>query len=63
MIDKIKNFFISSYAELKKVVWPSRKEVISHTLIVIISVAVAMMITAAVDYGLFVLVQYLLFER
>ena len=60
MIQKIKTFFIGSYEELKKVVWPSRKEVISHTIIVIISTAVSMAIIAAIDFGLFNLVQLMI---
>jgi len=60
MITKIKNFFIGSYAEFRKVIWPSRAELISHTIIVIISIFAAMSIIAAVDYGLFTLVQKLI---
>jgi len=53
MFTKIKAFFIGSYAEFKKVIWPSRKQVISHTLIVLISMFVAMAITAVIDLGFF----------
>lgn len=63
MFIKIKNFFTGSYEEFRKVVWPSRKEVISHTLIVIISIFVSMAIIASVDYGLFYLVQNLILEK
>lgn len=59
MLKAIKNFFLNSYAEFRKVVWPSRKEVISHTIIVVISTAVAMGLIAAIDLGLFTLVQML----
>lgn len=59
MIKAIKNFFIGSYQEFKKVVWPNRQEVISHTMIVIVSTAVAMALIAAIDFGLFNLVQML----
>ena len=39
---KIVDYFKESRHELKKVVWPSRKETIKHTLIVIgVSLAVA----------------------
>ena len=62
MFQKIKLFFVGSYEEFKKVVWPSRQMVISHTVIVIISIAIAMAIIALIDYGLFNLVQ-LLVER
>lgn len=60
MIQKIKNFFTGSYEEFKKVVWPSRKEVISHTVIVIVSIAVSMLIVMVIDLGLFRLVQILI---
>jgi len=60
MITKIKNFFIGSYEEFRKVIWPSRPELISHTIIVIISIFVAMAVVAAADYGLFTLVQKLI---
>jgi len=60
MIQRIKNFFIGSYEELKKVVWPNRREVISHTIIVIVTVGVSMAIVAAIDFGLFNLVQLLI---
>jgi preprotein translocase subunit SecE len=63
MISKIKNFFIGSYEEFRKVIWPSRKEVISHTIIVLVSIAISMGIIALVDYGLFSLVQKLIINR
>lgn len=60
MISSIKNFFLGSYAEFRKVVWPSRKVVVSHTIIVVIATAVAMALIAAADLGLFTLVQMLI---
>jgi preprotein translocase subunit SecE len=62
MIGKIQNFFIGSYEELKKVVWPSRQVVTSHTVIVIVSIAVSMALVAAIDYGLFSAVQWLIYR-
>ncbi len=62
MIEKIQNFFIGSFEELKKVVWPSRQIVISHTIIVILSVGIAMALVAAIDYGLFSAVQWLIYR-
>ena len=60
MINGVKNFFSGSYEEFRKVVWPSRKEVISHTVIVIVSIFVSMAIVAAIDFGLFTVVQMLI---
>ena len=53
------DYFRGVWAELKKVTWPTGKEVLNHTIIVIISAAVAIGITAAVDYGLSQLIQLL----
>ena len=52
-----------SFAELKKVSWPSKNELINHTVIVIISAAVAIALTAAVDFGLTKLVEYIVQNR
>ena len=42
IITFIKNYFREALEELKKVIWPSRKETIKHTLIVVVlSLAVA----------------------
>ncbi|MBN2736271.1 MAG: preprotein translocase subunit SecE [Spirochaetales bacterium] len=46
---KIIVFFKESYAELKKVIWPTRDEVISSTQVVIISVAIIAVILGLVD--------------
>jgi preprotein translocase subunit SecE len=47
MFKKIINYIKESYAELKKVVWPTKKETINHTLLVIgISLALAVFLGA-----------------
>lgn len=46
--------------EAKKVIWPTRELLIKHTLLVIGSVAVAMLIFAGLDFGLQKLVLYAL---
>jgi preprotein translocase subunit SecE len=63
MIAKIKNYFLSAYEELKKVVWPSRKEVTSHTIIIILSVAISMALIAIIDIGLDSLIRWLVNQR
>ncbi len=50
---KIIKFFQESYAELKKVTWPTREEVASSTKIVLISVAIVAIALGLVDYLLF----------
>jgi preprotein translocase subunit SecE len=50
MFKKLTNYIRESRVELKKVVWPSRKQTKNHTLLVIgISIAVALFL-GAVDF-------------
>ena len=46
-------FFKESYAELKKVIWPSRAEVAASTKVVLISVAVMAAALWLVDFLIF----------
>mgnify|MGYP003587074547 CR=1 FL=1 len=52
MIEKIKNFFIDTYKELKKVTWPKRKELIDSTKIVIITMVVFAAVVWVIDQGI-----------
>jgi len=47
---KIFQFFAESYAELKKVVWPSREEVASSTKVVIVSTIIFAAVLGIVDF-------------
>ena len=50
MVQKITNFFQETQQELKKVTWPTRRETVSYTGLVIgLSVALALFLGAA-DY-------------
>lgn len=49
-MDKLMLFFKESYAELKKVVWPSRQEVISSTWVVVVSVTIFAVVLGLVDF-------------
>ncbi|TVR03890.1 MAG: preprotein translocase subunit SecE [Spirochaetaceae bacterium] len=49
---RVVQFFKDSYAELKKVVWPSRDEVASSTKVVIISVVLVALALGIVDFVL-----------
>ncbi len=43
VINSIKNYFIGSYLELKKVTWPTKKQTINYSILVIaLSVGVAL---------------------
>lgn len=46
-MEKLTNYFKESYAEMKKVTWPSKKETYQYTLLVIgVSIAVAIFLFA-----------------
>ncbi|MFP4372987.1 MAG: preprotein translocase subunit SecE [Spirochaetaceae bacterium] len=47
---RIIQFFKDSYAELKKVVWPSRDEVASSTRVVLVSVALFAAVLGIIDF-------------
>jgi preprotein translocase subunit SecE len=47
---KIIQFFKDSYAELRKVQWPSREEVGSNTKVVLVSVLIFAAVFGVVDY-------------
>jgi len=49
MIKKIKEYFQGVRAEVKKITWPSKKEVRNHTIIVIVSIGVLMLIFGGMD--------------
>ena len=53
-------YLLGSFDELKRVSWPTKKEVLNHTVIVLVSSAIAIMLTAAIDYGLTYIIQYLI---
>ena len=59
MINSITTYFKGVLSELKKVNWPTRQEVINHTIIVILCVGIAIAITSAIDFGLTKLVELL----
>jgi preprotein translocase subunit SecE len=60
VFSRLINYIKASHQELKKVVWPSKKEVIQHTMLVIgISLAVAIFL-GAVDYLLILLMRIII---
>ena len=56
----IKQYFKELRAELKKVVWPSRKQVVNNSWVVIVVMAAMGLFLFAVDSGLGAAVQALL---
>lgn len=47
----IKDYFVSVVSETKKITWPSRNQVINQTIIVSVSVIIAGIVFALVDFG------------
>jgi preprotein translocase subunit SecE len=48
---RLLNFFREVVAELRKVIWPTRNELLTYTTVVVIFVAIMLTIVASLDYG------------
>ncbi|MDB5084894.1 MAG: preprotein translocase subunit SecE [Bacilli bacterium] len=46
------NFFRESWAELGRVKWPTRKEIVSYTIVVLITCVIMAALTFGVDIGI-----------
>lgn len=51
-MNKIVQFFKDSYAELRKVVWPSRDDVLASTKVVIVSTVIVAFCLGLLDFFL-----------
>ena len=56
----IKSYFQGVISELKKVTWPTRADVVNHTLIVIVSVIISIGVVTVIDFGLSKAVEYII---
>ncbi len=63
MIEKIKEFFREVKIELKKVVFPSKDEIIGSTWVVIITVFIVSIFLGLIDIGLSRLIGLLISNR
>jgi len=59
-LGKILRFIREIVAELQKVIWPTRKELLTYTTVVIVFVAIVMSIVAGLDVG-FARLMFLVF--
>ncbi len=59
-LKKVREFFHDVLVEFRKVSWPSRREVVGSTTVVIVVVLVLAVFLAAVDIGLSRLVGFIL---
>ncbi|MEV4758743.1 preprotein translocase subunit SecE [Micromonospora sp. NPDC049559] len=48
---RLGRFFREIVAELRKVIWPTRKELLTYTAVVVVFVAVMLTIVAGLDFG------------
>ncbi len=63
MANPLTNYLRGAYDELRKVAWPTKKETIQHTLVVIgVSLGVALFL-GAIDYALNLGLEKLLLKR
>jgi preprotein translocase subunit SecE len=58
--DKVKDYFREVYMEGKRVTWPSRKDALKGTYVVLITTIVAAVFLGIVDVGLAKMIQTLL---
>jgi len=60
VMNKLFNYIKNSRRELKKVVWPTRKQATNHTLLVIAFSLVVAIFLGLIDYGLNKLVELII---
>ena len=60
MIEQFTAFFRESYAELQKVTWISRKEVMGSTVVIIILIGIRSVFVALIDMFFVRLVQWII---
>ncbi|HPC31140.1 MAG TPA: preprotein translocase subunit SecE [Candidatus Paceibacterota bacterium] len=60
MFKKIKQYFKSSYKELKQVNWPTKKEVAKYTMEVLVLAFLVALVLGLIDYGLMQLMRELI---
>ncbi|MER7893483.1 preprotein translocase subunit SecE [Micromonospora sp. NPDC048909] len=51
LFGRIARFFREVVAELRKVIWPTRKELLTYTAVVVVFVAVMLTIVGVLDFG------------
>ncbi len=60
MFKKIKQYFKSSYKELKQVNWHTKKEVAKYTMEVLVLAFLVALVLGLIDYGLMQLMRELI---
>ena len=60
LFTRLTKYFRDSRGEFKKVVWPTRSQVLNNTVVVLVVVAVAGVFLFGLDYALGALIKFLL---
>ena len=60
IFEKVVSFFREAKVELKKVTWPTRKQVIASTVVVLVVVFIAAVFFGLVDYALSTFFKFIL---
>jgi preprotein translocase subunit SecE len=60
VLDKIRNFFVEVAGELKKSSWPTRKDLIDSTIVVVITVIVLGLFVSMADLVFTQVVRFIL---
>ena len=50
LFDRLGGYFKESKSELKKVVWPSKKQVVNNSIVVIVGILVCALFVSAIDF-------------
>ena len=58
--EKVKQFLVEARNELKKVTWPTRKQALASTSVVIIVVVIVSLFLGMVDFGLAKIIKLVL---
>lgn len=60
MLEKITVFFKEAYAELKKVTWLTRKEIVGSTIVIIILILILSVFVSLIDFAFLRFVKMIL---
>ena len=60
---RFRDYFLTAFTELQKVVWPTRAEVIRSTATITLTVAITVLILGLVDFGLTSLLRLIIVNQ
>ena len=60
LVERTRTFFRETAVEVRKVSWPSRKELVDSTMLVIVTVSIIMVLTFLIDRAFSAMVELIL---